>query len=82
MSGLRFSNHFISRYAERILGQKPSDEFISGFKNKILDDMRERIMDRERTIIDTFKNCSGTVKVPFDRTHEIVMMNKTFITVY
>ena len=82
MSDLRITNHFIARYAERILCQIPPNKIFPGFKYGVMKDLSSRIIDRERNFIELFKENKGTVKIPFDRTHQIVMQNKTLLTVY
>ena len=82
MSGLYITNHFISRYAERILCESPPNKIAASLKNKIMEDMGTKIIQREKDFISRFRNCSGVVKLPFNKTHQIVMKNKSLITVY
>jgi len=44
--------------------------------------MSNRIMDRERRFINTFKESADAVKLPFNKIHHIVMQNKTLVTIY
>ena len=82
MSDLTITNHFIARYAERILGQIPPNKIFPGFKYGVMKDLSSRIIDKELNFIELFKENTGTIKIPFNKTHEIVMENKTLITIY
>ena len=82
MRGVRITNHFITRYAERILGKQVPDTIGMSYRKIIMNDMSSRILDREKNIIKMFKNHNSAVKVPFNKTHEIVMQNQSLITIY
>ena len=82
MSGMRITNHFIARYAERILGKQVPGTIGMSYRKIIMNDMSNRILNREKNIIKMFKNHNSAVKVPFNKTNEIVMQNQSLITIY
>ena len=77
MNEIEVTQHFIERYVERI------DTSLSKVKldsSTIKDFMNDKMNDREKRTIQFFKNASN-VKLPFNQ-HQIVLKNKTFITIY
>ena len=75
-TNLKFTNHFIERYNERIL------RWDNSFSNAIeyINDINGRLSNREKNIIIFFKN-SKKVIVPM-KTHCIVIKNNVLITIY
>ena len=77
MEDIIITTHFIERFIERI--DHSLKEKIWNAK-QMKDYLNSVLNDREKKAIQFFKSATN-VKLPFN-THQIVLENKTFITIY
>jgi len=78
---IKFTKHFIERYFERILNTKVPKKFhFVNMRNKVANDMIFRMTKSERNLLWQFGS-SKTVKLPFETTNEIIVINNHLITI-
>ncbi len=79
---LIMTRHFIERYYERVLGEKPSSKLNPAkLMNQIYSDIENKLLERERIILEMFR-FSKSVRVPFSRQYQLIVRNNTLITIY
>jgi hypothetical protein len=79
---LKMTRHFIERYYERVLGEKPSSKLNPAkLMNQIYSDIENKLLERERIILEMFR-FSKSVRVPFSRQYQLIVRNNTLITIY
>ena len=76
LRGIRITDHFLSRYNQRVLGNKGT---ISNFTD-LKKDLEKRLSQREKYAVDYFKY-SAEVKFPMYK-YLIVFKKRTFIPIY
>jgi len=81
-SNLKPTKHFIERYYERVLGKYLHENFhYKKAIKKIFKDMNERLLDREKNILQLFVNPQCDVILPLGGVNEIVIKKGKLITV-
>ena len=79
---LKMTKHFIERYHERVWHTTPPASYYwKKMIETILLDIDERLLDREKTLLETFID-SNHLELPFDRYFLLIIKNKKLVTVY
>ena len=76
LRGIKITDHFLSRYNQRVLGNKG----IISNHTDLKKDLEKRLNQREKYAVDYFKY-SAEVKFPMNK-YLIVFKKRTFITIY
>lgn len=78
-NGIKVTNHFIERYAERVL--KINHYCYSAMRIKVLEDLVERMTMIEKQTFGLL--CSSNhLKFPLGGVHRMVICNKSLVTIY
>jgi hypothetical protein len=78
---LKMTKHFIERYHERVWHTTPPADFYwKKMIETILLDIDERLLDREKTLLEMFID-SNHLELPFDRHYLLIIINKKLVTV-
>ena len=76
LRGIKITDHFLSRYNQRVLGNKG----IISNHTDLKKDLEKRLNQREKYAVDYFKY-SAEAKLPMNK-YLIVFKKRTFITIY
>lgn len=75
-NNLIITKHFMERYSQRV---SQSDIVLSAMD--VLNDIKERMSKREKTVLGLFKKNRNIVKIPMG-CFELVIKKSTLITIY
>jgi len=79
---LKMIRHFIERYYERVLGEKPSSKLNpEKLMNQIYRDIENKLLERERILLEMFR-FTKSVRIPFSRKYQLIIRDNTLITIY
>ena len=76
LRGIKITDHFLSRYNQRVLGNKG----ILSNHTDLKKDLEKRLSQREKYAVDYFKY-SAKVMFPMNK-YSIVSIKRRFITIY
>ena len=78
MNKLYMTNHFIERYNQRVLSK--NIHLLS--KKRIYSDIESRLTHFEKKSIELLLDNKGTIKIPLGTQFQMIIEDKTLITVY
>jgi len=79
LNDIKVTNHFIQRYAERVLKIGVCD--YSAMRIKVLEDLVERMTMIEKNAFKLLSS-SNYLKFPLDGVYRMVICNKSLVTIY